>query len=169
MINLIIGQNALGKTAYLKQLISRLDFNKIITNIEKDPGLDITPYNEDRINILKDIAECGEVMTSLSLINIADDMVVYSIDFLTLITLLCRDRDILILDEPDMMLNITERSLLVNFIAYAERTYKLIVIVTHDSLTFSLPNYTLYTVVEDSKNKFELEKVEVEKQYEIID
>lgn len=168
MIELIIGQNTLGKTAYLQEVIEGYGIKNIINNIKSDISIEFVGYNKERLDILQDLLMADEIVEGrqLSVVNSYIDLSKY---FLELFTLMCKERDILILDEPDKCLTSTETLLFLNFISFANRTYKHIYIVTHNELMLGLPSKEIYTVKFNRDRTIDKILVKEDLKYEIID
>lgn len=173
MIRLIIGNNASGKTLYLKRCIKDdLDkHNKVefITNFI-DNMSDSTEYNQDRINILGEVFCYSDgIDTSNDTLGIINNNVRVSKYFLEIITLLCKDYKRMYIDEPEQGLSIYEINLLCNFLQFADKTYENLTIVTHSEMLIQLPYYELYTVKMNESSDIDLIPVMEDKKFEVID
>lgn len=172
MLEIIIGQNASGKTLYLYNCIKEeLDKNNtdFITNLNL-LSAERAGFNEERIEILYDIIDTAdEIITSNKILNIKADEN-FSKAFLEIMTLFCKDKSTLFLDEPEQGLSNRELYILANFLDKAEETYKRIVITTHSELLADTEYAKAYTVkMSDKTNELKLIEVPEEKILEVID
>lgn len=171
MIRLVIGQNTIGKSLYLINESKKYKLSEIETNFFSDGILsDRIEYDHTRTEILRNLLDADEVITDTTLLGFKNPDIVCSEAFIKLFSLLCRNKQIFFLDEPDKMLRLNEKILFINFLAQAENTFEDIYIVTHNEQMLSLPKRKLYTVTMDKNtSKLQLTEVGEDKKYEIID
>lgn len=156
MIDVIIGQNAIGKSQYLRSKVLKIakDTNAI-TNIVDTQYLKNIKFNEERIDLLEDITDAYDIFTDADdILNIQSDEIVTGRYFMTLVSMICKDSEYLYLDEPEYGLSSREIDYLAVFLNGVEDTFKEIEIVTHsDSLVLQLLNTKMYTVEYDDKSR----------------
>lgn len=170
MVKWIIGLNGSGKTVYLEEkLDEEIDKNRdndIITNIRPVHYEGFAAY---RIQALRNSEYCDEIFDygELEVINnkiaIVNNEFHYTEYFINLLTLLCRNGDTIILDEPEFGLFGIEIDLLVQILQILLPTYENGFIATHceDLLTIE-PNNFYWC------NKYQLVKIGENELYEHI-
>lgn len=131
MLKLVVGQNTIGKTLELKRQMEECQkHNPVVTNLYDDYSLKQVSYNMDRVDALKELVFPDEdVLLSSEKLSIGSaDPNIYvpghSSDLEELLTLLCKDRNFVFLDEPDKNLNYTDKLLLINFIGRVQHTFE---------------------------------------------
>ena len=171
MITLIIGQNAIGKTAYMQDKIKSMSKNEnIITNLVNSDYLRFIPYNKDRIDELKDILDTENIIENNDLLGISTEELEISMAFEIIITLICKDLDYIYLDEPEFKLSYRQTGFLVWFLNRIEDSFKEIEIITHSEMLLSqLQNKVVKTVEYDPCNKRFITKNLEEDAYVTID
>ena len=171
MLNIVIGRNASGKTFYLERLIKKYGITNVNTNLaNRDDTYDI-PYNKQRIEILKNVMDADEIHEQRSVLSISGDLIDdISPEFLELVSLICRDKDILLLDEPFKLIRDNEYGWLLDFLAQVQLTYSKIVIVTHNELALGLPDICIMTIkMEDTDSNISQIPVTEDMAYAVID
>lgn len=157
MITLIIGQNAIGKSAYLKNRIKKSSDNGILTNIVSSEYLKNLDYNEERIQQLEDILDTDNIIRNQDLLGIETDEVTIGQYFTRILTLICKNGSILYLDEPEFDLSYKEIGFLVWFLCRVEDTFTEMEIVTHSEILLGIPNKKVQTVeYDESRKEFKL-------------
>lgn len=177
MIKLVVGQNTIGKTLELKKQMEECQkHNHVVTNLYDDYNLKQVSYNMDRVNALKELVFPDEdVLISGEKLSIgsADPNICvpgHSFDLEELLTLLCKDRNFVFLDEPDKNLNYTDKLLLINFIGRVQHTFNEIWIVTHYEGFMFIPNREVYTVqMAKTTSATKLIRVLEGKEFDVID
>lgn len=172
MLEIIIGQNASGKTLYLYNCIKaeiekgNIDF---ASNLNKLSYEDLE-FNTERIEILYDVIDTAEeIIETNEVLNIKADEK-FSKAFLEIISILCKDASTFFLDEPEQGLSRRELDILCTFLERADRTYKRIVIVTHCDLFIQCENIKIYSVqMNKQTNELKLLEVPEDKKFEVID
>ena len=168
MINLIIGNNAIGKTAYLNILIKKYGIDNITTNLRSDTYFQYIKYNEERVQILQTLLSANKIEHNLTYLDIKNPDRVLTLNFLKLVTTICRDRDILILDDPEKDLTYMEKNFLLTFLDNISTTFSEMFISTHYECMLSLDNMSTYTVLKEGET-FTLKNVAKEDMYAVID
>lgn len=143
MINWIIGLNGSGKTVYLEKVLDKeVDSgSKIITNIRQTH---YSGFNADRLELLKQydfydiLTDYGEIEVINNRLAIKRDDFEFTDYFLDIITLLCRNGDTLILDEPEYGLYGMEINFLCDILEVLVDTYKKGYIATHCQQLFGI-------------------------------
>lgn len=177
MINFIVGQNTIGKTLELTRKVRECKKNNaVLTNLIEDDSLKLEKYNVDRVEALKDLLFPDEdVLISKEKLSIGSsdpDIIVkgHGAKLEELLTLICRNRGFLFLDEPDKELNYSDKMLLVNFLSRVESTFNTIWIVTHYEGFLFVDNKEVYTVkMDETSSATTLERVLEGKEFEVID
>lgn len=171
MVRLIIGKNAAGKTLYLENMIKRYELFEVNTNMRDKIYTYQIPYNKKRIEILKECLETEDISENSLSLGIANSTAyMISTELLELLTLICRDRNILILDEPLKKLSAYEYEVFIKVIAWVQDTYTDIYIVTHNELALAIPGKQCYTVEMDQEtNHVRLIEIAKENELEVID
>lgn len=169
MITLILGQNSIGKSYIIERI--KHDSNEIVASNKMDiHDLYSRGYNEERLDILTnnkyiDKIDCTNLKISIN--SIYD----FSNTFEKLIFIICKQSDILLLDDVELELTKLETSILVYILYELADTFKDIYVVLHDNIFMYLMNHpnartcTVQTVDE----KIELVEIDEDKAYELID
>lgn len=175
MITLILGQNAIGKSYCLKKILKEnIKSNIVASNINGIDNLDILEnreYNNERLEILEDNKFINEISVKANKISIIEADMKTGHKFESLVYLLCKEADILILDEPEYGLSAEEIALLFDLLVKMAPTFKDVYIVSHDVKSIALlwnNNSKLYTVITEN-NYFKLKEENKEAAYELID
>jgi len=159
----VIGDNGSGKTVYLENLVEELgSSNKTIVTNVKD--VFYRGINDERFELLR-TDEAYERLrytdvrlgdNGLSLVNSYDEPLTDA--FAKLLTLLCRNGDYLVLDEPEYGLSLAEQYVMVYVFLILLPTYKDFVIATHCTVFMCLDttdwhyceDYKLSSILEDN-------------------
>lgn len=168
MITLLIGNNAIGKTRYLQELLSNHNPNDVLTNMYSKVYILKEDYNEERLNVLKDILMTDDILLDHKILYPNNPYFIPSNAFMELMTLLCKNRNIVFLDEPTKELQFHEKAKLVKFLARTAETYKTVYITTHYTGMLNLIDREVYTIEKVDK-KVLLKKVNEEDEYGVID
>lgn len=168
MINLIIGKNALGKTVYLNKLKDKNDLDKIITNLITFRYIKNEKYNQERLDILQELLLADEIIPTNPKLTIVKPDFEISQEFIDIMTLLCKDRNLVLIDEPNKGLTPHERFRLISFLAQTAHTFDSVYIVTHYEGMLAIPNINIYTV-DKYNNELNLIQLNRGEAYEVID
>ena len=170
MIRIIVGENASGKTLYLDRILEKYGLSECCTNIVDDPTLNKVEYNDKRIWHLSYVLETSDIELTDQILRIADANAVLTPNFDRLATIICKNRDILILDEPCFGLKFAERCRLLSFLNLVNVTFKEVYIVTHNEVMLSIDNIDVSTIEMDRNTSgLKLIPVSEDKWYEVID
>ena len=175
MITLILGQNTIGKSYYLNKILKEnIKSNIVASNINGIDNLDILEnreYNNERLEILEENKFIDEISVKANKISIIEADMKTGHKFESLVYLLCKEADILILDEPEYGLSSEEIALLFDLLVKIAPTFKDVYIVSHSVKSIALlwnNNSKLYTVITEN-NSFKLKEENKDKAYELID
>lgn len=168
MLTLIIGKNASGKTIYLNSLLFKFKSSNIITNLLDKDYIVNTKFNEERKEVFRKLMLADKIEEVNNKFKFQNPYFEPSDEFNNLMSLLCRDRKILLLDEPDRDITYNEKNILINFLAFTYKTYDQIYIVTHDEEMLNLPKYELIAI-KKINGEFIPMKVNEEDADEVID
>lgn len=136
MNHIIIGENASGKTLYLKNLIKGM--NGVVSNLLNEKLMYRLPVSQERVDRL--IFELDlDSLTVATGVAMAIGDVVFSVDFLKVLYLLCLEADVLVLDEPDLPLGYVEQSFLLSALFAVQMTYRDIYITSHNDNILGIP------------------------------
>lgn len=134
MIKVVTGENASGKTLFLKSVMDGVYFSRdYITNIEweSNPYKDIIPYDERKEDLLSELLETDEdKIFNKTGVDLSNEHL--STEGKIMIDLLSRKVDAVYLDEPELNLGNRELTLVINYIARIESLHKCVYIVTHE-------------------------------------
>lgn len=130
MMHVIVGENASGKTVYLRRKVKELPYS--VNNLVVDILAHKRKFVEERLELLADylIADSIDVVTGGD-VNILNAYVPYTIEFKQAALSVCKEGDYLVLDEPDAKLNKVDGNMLYRFIRMLIPTYKECYIATH--------------------------------------
>lgn len=167
MLTLIIGQNAIGKSVYIKEEAKRAmqEDENVLCNFISSDYLKNIRYNQERIEILGDLLDANEIKQSAEMLFIDRDMPITK-KFTEIVTLICKNGDRLFLDEPEYKLHDREIGMLVAFIYRVADTFKQIEIVTHSELFLGILSAEIKTV---KKDKYRYVLTDLEDAYDTID
>lgn len=135
MINLIVGENSTGKTLYLESLIKT---GKELTNLERLNRYLNVPYDKLRLERLRDLYICEVDASNPFVLGVTEPDRPLTTNFIELVSLMCKEGDILLLDEPDKGLMWYENNYFISFLLAVSSSFKDIYIVTHDEGIFVL-------------------------------
>lgn len=156
MVRLIIGQNAIGKSVYIKNKAKKEleKCDKILCNIWDSKYLINITYNEDRIEALYDILDAEEITENRECLLIKSNICEFSQSMLKIVSLICKEGSKLYLDEPEYGLTNREIGYLVAFIYNIMDTFDEVEIVTHSELFFGIQEAEVVTVSLDKNKKY---------------
>ncbi len=148
MINIYIGENGQGKTLLLEDYIDNIDNKEsIVTNFVDILGLDIRKLSKERLSIVLDEYNSGKLFDGYD-VAVKNGKIIpdvdtkeYSDEYIDIITLLCKDGDILVLDEPDMGLDLQETSKLQLALIMLIPTYKNVRIAFHSQSLLGMEDF----------------------------
>lgn len=169
MLTLILGQNSIGKS-YTLERIKENSTDIISYNTMDIQDIYSREYSTERLEILSN----NKYIDSIEYENIKLSIKsIYEIsnNFEKLLYIICKQSDILLLDEAELELTKTETSILVHILYDLIDTFKNVYIVTHDNTFLFLtehPNTEVYTVKTEA-NEMQLLKINKEEAYETID
>lgn len=158
MIYALIGENISGKTKYVRSLYNKYGAEHCLYNRKTDPTVETTAYNMEALSILQRIMLADQIMPS-SVISIVGSPFTPSGGFLNLMSLVCKKRDYLLLDEPDTILSFNETQWLYDYLSAASNLYKEVWLVTHDRETMGITDVRFCTIL-NSTNLKEIEEDE---------
>ena len=161
MIKLIIGQNAIGKSVYIKNAANEAlkKEDSVLSNIWNSKYLKNRAYNDERIEVLYDILDAEEVIENTECLAVKGGQIMVGQNFANILTLICKCGDYLYLDEPEYGLNNHEIGYLVAFLYKILDTFKLIEIVTHSELFFGIQEAEMRTVTLNSRKQYILSEL----------
>lgn len=170
MITLIVGQNAIGKSVYLKRKVQKVvQYNEnIIFNMLDTTYLNNRTYNSTRIEALKEVLDASINTENNDTILIETDEIRIRKPFNDILTLICKEGTELYLDEPEYKLNSREIGYLVAFLYRILDTFHCIEIVTHSELFLSILEAEVKTIKIDTNYDFATSDLE-EDDYATID
>lgn len=168
MINLIVGENSTGKTLYLKSLAKS---NKGLTNLERLDMYINVPYNKSRLKSLRALDICDVDESNPYILSLAEPDRPLTTKFIELVTLMCKEGDILMLDEPDKGLLWYEDYHFISFLLSVSGSFKDIYIVTHDDemMVLSVMNKANFMTVKKDKGTVISYNITKEQANELID
>ena len=158
MIYALIGENISGKTKYVRSLYNKYGAEHCLYNKKTDPTVEATSYNAEALSTLQRIMLADQIMPS-SVISIVGSPFTPSSGFLNLMSLVCKKRDYLLLDEPDTILSFNETQWLYDYLSAASDLYKEVWLVTHDRETMGITDVR-FCIILDSTNLIEIEEDE---------
>lgn len=170
MITIIVGNNAIGKSAYLKNKVKNrvgITENIIYNGIEFETVLKYREYNGDRINELQEVLDADEIVENVKELTASNTEIEFTGSFRDIVSVICREGNELYLDEPEYGLNDVEISYLVKFIYRILDTFDNIEIVTHAELFLTILESNKKTIIVKN-NSFEAVDIEGDA-YAIID
>lgn len=165
MTHIIVGENASGKTLWLRNYIDNIGHNKCNSNLD---GLSNVRFNRDRLDVLGDLIESDIKVLGSSFIVPDTNGYRLSRRFFDLAAIICNDHDYLALDEPEQLLTITENLKIVQLLCQLslKGLYKEMVIVTKEAAYFAIPDSKYYTVKMSDNNKVDRIEITEEDAYE---
>ena len=156
MITLIIGQNAIGKSVYInKSAKQALKYSENITcNTWDATYLYNRAYNEQRIEILKEMFDIENIVEKPHSLELNPEGIILGKSMSEILTLICKDGTELYLDEPEYGLSTPEINYLVSFIWKISDTFKNIEIVTHSEIFLGILDAQKKTIELNSCNEY---------------
>ena len=154
MVNVIVGQNAVGKTKKLMEIYSNSEKSSTICNLDSDRDLTKNVIDIERLNSL---AESIDIITEDVVIDNNNTIVAikmqgckFSFDFCKVLNLLSKKVRTIILDEPEQGINLYEQVLvykLLKRIAFCHADLD-IWITTHSSVLCDCETFSYYKILE---------------------
>lgn len=147
MLNIIVSENASGKSKYLDGLYTTYGASKCIypgkTNrLSRNVG-----YKSDALEIVSDLLHADSVIYEpfpviiKPAFRVSKDFVQYLID-------LCADRDYLLIDEPDLLFTDDECGILYSFLSETSGLFKETWLVSHSGVVTGIPVSNIFTINE---------------------
>lgn len=167
MVNIIIGDNSIGKTKYLLDLAGD-HYRECVSSLNINLDNDIIPISKKKYEELKSIigtTQTGLNGNKISFINHdLDGQIVFCSDELrNIFSLLCKDIKLIFLDEPEINLPLDELLTLLYVLETRDNQEDDIWITTHSS--YLTGNYKFkYFTIDDDEKLVEI-KVEVSDKY----
>lgn len=144
---------------------------KELINLERlDKYLNV-PYDKLRVERLRDLYMCDVDESNPYILSLTEPDRPLTTDFIELVSLMCKEGDTLLLDEPDKGLLWYENNYFISFLLSISSSFKNIYIVTHDDEIFVLNvigKATFMTVKKD-KGKVVPYNITKEQANELID
>ena len=167
MVNIIIGNNCSGKTKAIKDMYRR-DKNNSVISTSEDIIKKHIELSSERINVLSDVLDDIETNNNSVIrcsFNSAFNSVNIQQDLLDIITIICKNKRFIYLDEPELNLSSLDLNIMHN-ILYCLVDYCNIElwIATKDINFIGIPNANYFIV-----DNYNLIKIESEEVYDYID
>lgn len=143
MINIVVGNNASGKTLFLHNKL--LNLQNAVTNL-CEFNYDRDNISVDKVNLLEEILEVEEIRITDSGLVVYDELKDYSPSCLSLFALLASVKGIIVLDEPDLQLRVQERCVMAGIFYVMFNTFDEAWLVTHDDGMLIIPEANFYGV-----------------------
>lgn len=153
MLNFLIGENASGKTRYLRDLLHNCKSDLFVTNLPDEICRSDYKTIDGIVSWLED-ETTSEIFERDGVFAFLDLPFSFSDKFNSILRLMSRDVDYMFLDEPDEGLSKQERSMLSELFIFLSRTDKQIWVSTHDSAVLYYDNSRYFLV--DKGNAVEL-------------
>lgn len=168
MINLIVGENSTGKTLYLESLVKT---GRELINLERLDKYLNTPYNQFRLEKLRELDICDVDASNPFHLSLVEPDRPLSIEFTKLVSLMCKDGNVLLLDEPDKNLLWYEDYYFISFLSAVSSSFKEIYVVTNDDEILDLKHITKlnYMTVKKNRDTVTSYNITEEKANELID
>jgi len=168
MMKWLVGLNGAGKTVILEEALEEAinAGERIVTNIRNVHynGFDMKKVDAlEMSENLEDIFDYGELKIINNKVLVVNNDFSYTEEFLNVLTLLCREGDTLILDEPEFGLFGIEIDILVKVFNVLSPFYKKGYIATHCQELFTVQPDNFYWC-----KKYDMEKITEEELYEHI-
>lgn len=156
MVTLIIGDNAIGKSVYLKNKadITLKSGKSVVYNGWDNTYLKKKKYNENRIDALCDILDIENIIENDQYLAMESSFIKVTDNLAKILTLICKDADYLYLDEPEYGLSNREVGILVAFLCKIMNTFINIEIVTHSELFFGISDADIKTIKLNNKKQY---------------
>lgn len=145
-MNILIGRNASGKTHYLMNKIQSNNRKDVVTNLVDLDMLGSFDIDFERAELLEDVLKVDTVYVNHSMLYIKDDTMNFSRQFCNLLFLLCINRTVLVLDEPDAELDEYEIGHFYDVLFKLGWFYNEIWIATHDDTLLFWPFIDYYCI-----------------------
>lgn len=159
MVKFIVGENASGKTAFLKSQFKRVieSHPNYISNMGDASIYYQLPLNEDRIRFFADLLFAEAIYDEHDIL-FKGGPIKLSLPCLTLVHLLCRDTECILLDEPERDIPQSELGYIYEFLQRYSEELTECYIVTHSELLVQMLGAEYYKVVEED-NAFVLKQI----------
>jgi hypothetical protein len=162
MLNAIIGDNAVGKTEYLRGLLAKYPGSEVVTNLRSVGVTDFPNFNEDRVYIMNTTVCAGLHVTGCQLAS--DGQGGYDNKTVEALAAMCRSGSIFIYDEPDRGMEERAVYLLYDALDKMSETFDDMWITTHFECIMDSEVVKLYTI-----DSGKLREVTEEEALEILD
>lgn len=128
MIHVIVGENATGKTLYLRRLVNKVESS--VNNLTDNVLGSKRKFVRERLDKLAEYL-LADIDYNGTDVRINNSYVEFSEEFRAEALKLCRVGDYLILDEPESMLEEYVGNMLYQFILMVQDTFKGCYVATH--------------------------------------
>lgn len=147
-MNVLVGNNASGKTRYLFDILkqNRKDAITNLIDLRKQGNFSL---DVGRTELLEEIFEVDKVGITNSVLYIEDSTFKFSRQMCEILFLLCIERGILVLDEPDVGLSRRESCLFNEVVRQFAGFYDEIWVATYDGGMLTNPLNNVFKVVEN--------------------
>lgn len=147
MVNVLVGDNGNGKTQFLKQMLRK---EGTISNIASDKSTEFVSISEEKVNELSEItgAKCSTNGSEVFVkdFKVGRRYVDIGAKLLSILTLLCREGSVLLLDEPDTHLTEDDINILTFILEYCENLFNEIWVVTHNMIMLNIESCKYYKI-----------------------
>lgn len=130
MMHVIVGENASGKTVFLRKKVKELPHS--VNNLIDDIFAHKRQFVRERLELLADYLVADSIDTvGQGDINIINAYVPYTMEFKQAALMMCKEGDYLVLDEPDAKLSKVDGNMMYRFMRILIPTYKECYVATH--------------------------------------
>lgn len=162
MLNIIVGENASGKTIMLKKMasqIARLDIASNLSKYQSHLGMTLD-YNRNVIDFISN--ELGDPVISTNKDQLFVEDGGYGTNFLDIITMLSRDVSNFYLDDLEYGLREHELNMMAHVLVKLAHVLPNIWIITHSELLLDINSnmVSYFTVEKDSSGEHILRSIE---------
>ena len=162
MINILLGYNSVGKTKFLLKMAAE-ESNNCVSNLNMELDNSNVPMSNQKYTELKNIivtTQDGVIDNKIAYINYISNnqQVICSDSLRDIFSLLCKDRKLILLDEPEIDLSLGELLTLLYVLETRDCVLDDVWIVTHSEYLVGHQTFKYFTIVDNKLTQLTAEE-----------
>lgn len=162
MINILLGDNSVGKTKFLLRMAAE-ESNDCVSNLNMELDNSNVPMSNQKYTELKNIigtTQDGVIGNKIAYINYISNnqQVICSDSLRDIFSLLCKDRKLILLDEPEIDLSLDELLTLLYVLETRDYVLDDVWIVTHSEYLVGHQTFKYFTIVDNKLTQLTVEE-----------
>lgn len=162
MINILLGDNSIGKTKFLLKMAAE-ESNNCVSNLNMELDNSVIPMSYQKYTELKNIigtTQDGIIGNKIAYINYISNnqQVICSDSLRDIFSLLCKDRKLILLDDLEIDLSLDELLLLLYVFEARDPVLDDVWVVTHSEYLVGHQMFKYFTIVDNKLTQLTVEE-----------